>query len=52
MKTNKKFDCVKMKNDIQKTLKRQFECNKGKYGSYYDFIIKKANNVPIKKKMF
>ena len=42
MKTkNINFDCIKMKNDIQKMLKKQFETNKDKYDSYYDFIIKK-----------
>ena len=42
MKTkNINFDCIKMKNDIQKMLKKQFEANKDKYDSYYDFIIQK-----------
>jgi hypothetical protein len=34
----KKFDCVQMKNSIQRDLMRQYEAEKAQFSSYADFL--------------
>ena len=44
MKTRKKaFDCVEMKNRIQKQLLEEYEARKDEFASYADFIVKTAD---------
>jgi len=38
----KTFDCVDMKNRVQKKLEKEYERRKGEFTSYADFIEKKA----------
>ena len=38
------FDCVEMKNDIQRQLRQEYERRKGEFSSYADFINATANN--------
>ena len=42
-KTNKKFDCVEMKNAIQQQLRQEYERRKSEFTSYVDFINSTAN---------
>ena len=42
-KTNKKFDCVEMKNTIQQQLRQEYERYKNEFASYVDFINSKIN---------
>lgn len=39
---NKKFDCVKMKNEVQASLQREYEHRKSEFVDFGDFIRKKA----------
>lgn len=34
----KKFDCVQMKNHIQKDLRREYKTRKAEFTSYVDFL--------------
>jgi len=34
----KKFDCVEMKNRIQRELREEYEASKAKFASYADFL--------------
>ena len=34
----KKFDCVKMKNRIQRELRQEYEARKAQFASYADFL--------------
>lgn len=43
MKTEKDFDCVRMKDEIQAKLQAEYESRKGEFASYTDFIKAKAN---------
>jgi hypothetical protein len=42
-KTNKKFDCVEMKNAIQQQLRQEYERRKNEFASYVDFINSTVN---------
>jgi hypothetical protein len=42
-KTNKKFDCVEMKNAIQQQLRQEYERRKSEFASYVDFINSTVN---------
>ena len=42
-RTNKKFDCVEMKNAIQQQLRQEYEQRKSEFASYVDFINSTAN---------
>ena len=42
-KTNKKFDCVEMKNAIQQQLRQEFERRKNEFASYVDFVNSAVN---------
>jgi len=39
----KKFDCVQMKNRIQRELRKEYEASKAKFTSYADFLNATAN---------
>ncbi len=41
--TNKKFDCVQMKDRIQHQLWQEYEKRKSEFSSYSDFINSAAN---------
>jgi hypothetical protein len=44
MGTKKKtFDCVEMKNRIQRQLRQEYEARKSQFASYADFINATAN---------
>lgn len=43
MKASKSFDCVEMKNRIQKQLMEEYEARKGEFASYADFIVATAD---------
>lgn len=45
------FDCVEMKNEIQRQLMAEYEANKDKYTSYADFINKTAEETELMKKL-
>jgi hypothetical protein len=34
----KKFDCVQMKNQIQRELRQEYEASKAQFTSYVDFL--------------
>ena len=38
----KEFDCVEMKNEIQKTLMKEYEGRKGEFESFADFLNAKS----------
>jgi hypothetical protein len=42
-KMSKKFDCVEMKNDIQRQLRHDYEMRKGEFASYADFVNSTVN---------
>ena len=42
-RTNKKFDCVEMKNAIQQQLRQEYERRKNEFASYVDFINSTVN---------
>jgi len=42
-KRKKKFDCVQMKNQIQKELMREYQARKAGFTSYADFLNATAN---------
>ena len=42
-RTNKKFDCVEMKNAIQQQLRQEYERRKSEFTSYVDFINSTVN---------
>jgi len=42
-KTNKKFDCVEMKNAIQQQLRQEYERRKNEFASYVDFVNATVN---------
>ena len=42
-RTNKKFDCVEMKNAIQQQLRQEYERRKSEFASYVDFINSTVN---------
>jgi len=50
-KRPKKFDCVKMKEEIQKKILAEYEARKGEFSSFVDFINAKANESPWVRKM-
>jgi hypothetical protein len=39
----KTFDCVEMKNRIQRELRQEYEARKSQFASYADFINASAN---------
>ena len=39
----KKFDCVQMKNNIQRELRQEYESGKAQFTSYADFINSTAD---------
>ena len=39
----KKFDCVEMKNRIQKELRQEYQARKAEFASYADFLNATAN---------
>jgi len=39
----KAFDCVEMKNLIQRDLRREYEARKAEFGSYVDFLNTTTN---------
>ncbi len=39
----KKFDCVEMKNRIQRDLRQEYEARKAEFASYVDFLNATAN---------
>jgi hypothetical protein len=39
----KTFDCVDMKNRIQRDLRQEYEARKTEFGSYIDFLRTTAN---------
>lgn len=41
----KTFECVEMKNRLQKQLRMEYEQNKQKYSSYADFINATAQDI-------
>ena len=43
VRTNKKFDCVEMKNAIQQQLRQEYERRKNEFASYADFINSTAD---------
>jgi hypothetical protein len=43
-RTNKKFDCVEMKNAVQQQLRQEYEQRKSEFASYVDFINSTAND--------
>ena len=42
-RTNKKFDCVEMKNAIQQQLRQEYERRKSEFASYVDFVNSTVN---------
>ena len=43
MKKTKTFDCVDMKNRIQRELREEYEARKAEFASYTEFINATAN---------
>jgi len=43
MKKTKTFDCVDMKNRIQRELREEYEARKAEFSSYTEFINATAN---------
>ena len=43
VKTNKKFDCVEMKNAIQQQLRQEYQRRKSEFSSYVDFVNSTVN---------
>lgn len=41
----KKFDCVQMKNNIQRKLMREYESKKAQFDSYADFLNATADKL-------
>jgi len=39
----KKFDCVEMKNRIQRDLREEYKARKSQFASYVDFLNTSAN---------
>jgi hypothetical protein len=39
-KTEKPFDCVRMKNEIQAQILAEYEARKGEFSSFVDFVNK------------
>ena len=39
----KTFDCVKMKRDAQKALRKEYDSRKEEFSSYWDFLKAKAD---------
>lgn len=46
MKTAKTFDCVDMKQSIQRALLAEYEARKSEFGSYADFIAASDGESP------
>jgi hypothetical protein len=44
MMKNKTFDCVDMKNSIQKALWEEFQSRRSEFANYGEFIAAKANS--------
>ena len=42
----KTFDCVEMKNQIQRKLMEEFKARRGEFKTYVDFINAKADENP------
>ena len=38
MATEKAFDCVEMKNRVQRELRKEYEARKDEFASYADFV--------------
>jgi len=45
-KTKKDFDCVQMKDQIQKTIRADYEAHKNEFTSYGDYMKTRINENP------
>ena len=47
MKTDKRFDCVEMKNRIQQEVRLEYETRKDEFSSYADFVNATADQSEV-----
>lgn len=50
-KKRKKFDCVEMKNEIQRKILAEYEARKGEFASFADFVNARVKASPWCRKM-